>query len=183
MLITACEQVFNTPRCDLCSSAQPPPACARPRPQWAGEWTVTLPASQKPGGPAGIALVAGPRSPPPPGAGWVFALLPPAPFSDGTLPPMGPSPPSSAPKDAALGCVVSARVPMGAWGQTRASLEGRGSRQWAAGPGAKEGQRAGQTPALRPPPAPSRRGVGLPSAQPAARRVFLGFIFAIKRYP
>lgn len=151
MLITVCEQVFNTPRCDLCSSAQPPPACARPRPQWAGEWTVTLPASQKPGGPAGIALVAGPR-PPPPGAGWVFALLPPAPFSDGTLPPMGPSPPSSAPKDAALGCVVPARVPMGAWGQTRARLEGRGSRQWAAGPGAKEG-----------------RGVGLPSAQPAAR--------------
>lgn len=132
-----------------------------------GEWTVTLPASQKPGGPAGIALVAGPR--PPPGSGWVFALLPPAPFSDGTLPPMGPSPPSSAPKDAALGCVVPARVPMGAWGQTRARLEGRGSRQWAAGPGAKEGQLAGQTPALRPPPAPSGRGVGLPSAQPAAR--------------
>lgn len=78
MLITVCEQVFNTPRCDLCSSAQPPPACARPRPQWAGEWTVTLPASQKPGGPAGIALVAGPRPPPQAlaGSSLSYPLLP-----------------------------------------------------------------------------------------------------------
>lgn len=38
-----------------------------------------------------------------------------------------------------MGWVVPARGPMGAWGQTRASLEGKGSGWWSAGPGAEQG--------------------------------------------